>query len=111
MIEIVESDPSWPAAFEAEAARIRNALAAMALRIDHHGSTAVPGLRAKPVIDIQVSVAALDPRCVPFFTARTAGPTVITSMLSSTAGLKNGVRSRFATISAIIEKPRTTTNG
>ena len=61
MIEIVESDPSWPAAFEAEAARIRNALGAMALRIDHHGSTAVPGLRAKPVIDIQVSVAALQP--------------------------------------------------
>ncbi len=61
MIEIVASDPSWPAAFEAEAARIRTALGAMALRIDHHGSTAVPGLRAKPVIDIQVSVAALQP--------------------------------------------------
>jgi GrpB-like predicted nucleotidyltransferase (UPF0157 family) len=31
------------------------------LRIDHHGSTAVPGLAAKPIIDIQVSVAALQP--------------------------------------------------
>jgi len=61
VIEIVASDPSWPAAFEAEAARIRTALGTMALRIDHHGSTAVPGLRAKPVIDIQVSVAALQP--------------------------------------------------
>src|SRR5689334_18382943 len=36
-------------------------LGALALRIDHHGSTAVPGLRAKPIIDIQVSVASLQP--------------------------------------------------
>ena len=61
MIEIVASDPLWPAAFEVEAARIRGVLGALAARIDHHGSTAVPGLRAKPVIDIQVSVAALQP--------------------------------------------------
>jgi GrpB-like predicted nucleotidyltransferase (UPF0157 family) len=60
-IEIVPYDPSWPAAFEAEAARLRNALGALALRIDHHGSTAVPGLAAKPIIDIQVSVADLQP--------------------------------------------------
>jgi len=60
-IEIVEYDPAWPAAFEVEAARIRRALGALALRIDHHGSTAVPGLGAKPIIDIQVSVATLQP--------------------------------------------------
>ena len=47
--------------FEAEAARLRAALKALALRIDHHGSTAVPGLGAKPIIDIQVSVATLQP--------------------------------------------------
>jgi GrpB-like predicted nucleotidyltransferase (UPF0157 family) len=60
-IEIVPYDPGWPAAFEAEALRLRLALKALALRIDHHGSTAVPGLAAKPIIDIQVSVARLQP--------------------------------------------------
>jgi GrpB-like predicted nucleotidyltransferase (UPF0157 family) len=60
-LEIVAYDPRWPAAFAAEARRIRAALGKMALRIDHHGSTSVPGLAAKPVIDIQVSVAELEP--------------------------------------------------
>lgn len=60
-IEIVPYDPDWPGAFEAEAARLRTALKTLALRIDHHGSTAIPGLGAKPIIDIQVSVAALQP--------------------------------------------------
>ena len=60
-IEIVPYDPGWPAAFEAEASRLRAALKTLALRIDHHGSTAIPGLGAKPIIDIQVSVAALQP--------------------------------------------------
>jgi GrpB-like predicted nucleotidyltransferase (UPF0157 family) len=54
-------DPNWPSMFEAEAARLRRALGGLALRIDHHGSTAVPGLSAKPIIDIQVSVADLRP--------------------------------------------------
>jgi GrpB-like predicted nucleotidyltransferase (UPF0157 family) len=60
-IEIVPYDPGWPAAFEAEAGRLRTALDTLALRIDHHGSTAIPGLGAKPIIDIQISVAALQP--------------------------------------------------
>jgi GrpB-like predicted nucleotidyltransferase (UPF0157 family) len=60
-IEVVPYDPDWPGAFEAEAARLRTALKTLALRIDHHGSTAIPGLGAKPIIDIQVSVAALQP--------------------------------------------------
>jgi GrpB-like predicted nucleotidyltransferase (UPF0157 family) len=57
---IVAYDPRWPHEFEAERARIGRALGALALRIDHHGSTAVPGLAAKPIIDIQISVARLD---------------------------------------------------
>ena len=61
MIEIRDHDPGWAAAFEAERARLAHALGAMALRIDHHGSTAVPGLAAKPIIDIQISVASLMP--------------------------------------------------
>ena len=60
-LQIVSYDPQWPAAFAAEAARLRAALGALALRIDHNGSTAVPGLAAKPIIDIQVSVKSLQP--------------------------------------------------
>jgi GrpB-like predicted nucleotidyltransferase (UPF0157 family) len=60
-LEIVPYDPGWPRAFEAEAARLREALQTLALRIDHHGSTSVPGLGAKPIIDIQVSVGTLQP--------------------------------------------------
>jgi len=58
-IVIAAYDSSWPAKYEAEAGRIREALGSVALRIDHIGSTSVPGLGAKPVIDIQVSVAAV----------------------------------------------------
>jgi len=60
-IQVVPYDPGWPGAFEAEAAPLRRALNGLALRIDHHGSTAVPGLAAKAIIDIQISVAALQP--------------------------------------------------
>ena len=60
-IEIVPYDPAWPAEFAAERERIAAALGELAIRIDHNGSTSVPGLAAKPVIDIQVSVAALQP--------------------------------------------------
>ena len=60
-LEIVPSDRTWPLAFAAERARIAAALGAVAIRIDHHGSTAVSGLAAKPIIDIQVSVLTLQP--------------------------------------------------
>ncbi len=56
-IEVVPYDPSWPAAFAREHARIATAMGARAQRIDHVGSTSVPGLAAKPIIDVQVSVA------------------------------------------------------
>ena len=56
-IVIAEYDPKWPDQFWAEERRVRYALGALALRIDHVGSTSVPGLAAKPVIDIQVTVA------------------------------------------------------
>jgi GrpB-like predicted nucleotidyltransferase (UPF0157 family) len=60
-LEIVPYDDAWPQAFAAERDRIAAALGPLALRIEHHGSTSVPGLAAKPVIDIQVSVAHLHP--------------------------------------------------
>jgi GrpB-like predicted nucleotidyltransferase (UPF0157 family) len=59
---IAEPDPAWPRLFEAEAARIRDALGESAVRLDHIGSTSVPGLAAKAVIDIQVSLDSLEPR-------------------------------------------------
>lgn len=60
-IIIVPYDPRWAGEFREIGGLLRDALRAVALRIDHVGSTSVPGLDAKPVIDIQISVAALDP--------------------------------------------------
>jgi GrpB-like predicted nucleotidyltransferase (UPF0157 family) len=62
MIVVAPYDPAWPQLFAAEAARIRETFGLRALRIEHVGSTSVPGLAAKPVIDIQVSVQSLQPR-------------------------------------------------
>jgi GrpB-like predicted nucleotidyltransferase (UPF0157 family) len=56
-IVIVDYDPLWPKLFAREAARIRTLLGNHALRIEHVGSTAVPGLAAKPVIDVLLEVA------------------------------------------------------
>jgi GrpB-like predicted nucleotidyltransferase (UPF0157 family) len=64
MIRIDPYNSFWPTLFAAEAASIRDAMGALALRVDHVGSTSVPGLAAKPVIDIQVSVATLRPLAV-----------------------------------------------
>ncbi len=51
-VRVVPYDPAWPALFAAEAARIAAAPGALPLRIEHVGSTAVPGLAAKPVLDV-----------------------------------------------------------
>jgi GrpB-like predicted nucleotidyltransferase (UPF0157 family) len=61
VIEIVSYDPAWPQRFAELGADLRRALGDVALRIDHIGSTAVPGLAAKPIIDVQVSVASFEP--------------------------------------------------
>lgn len=55
-IVIVDYDPSWPERFERERARIREALKGQLRRIEHIGSTSVPGLAAKPIVDILVTV-------------------------------------------------------
>jgi GrpB-like predicted nucleotidyltransferase (UPF0157 family) len=55
-IEIREYDPDWPLAYEREEARIRSILGDRVARIEHVGSTAVPGLPAKPIIDIALEV-------------------------------------------------------
>lgn len=56
-IVIVDYDPEWPAKFERHAAILSQALGPKALIIEHVGSTSVPGLAAKPIIDIDVIVA------------------------------------------------------
>ena len=54
-IALCAPDPAWPAQYAAEAARLVRVLPAVPeLRLEHFGSTAVPNLRAKPVIDILV---------------------------------------------------------
>jgi GrpB-like predicted nucleotidyltransferase (UPF0157 family) len=60
-IEIVSYNPTWPKRFAAQAASLREALGSVAQRIDHVGSTSVPGLAAKPVIDVQISVLSFEP--------------------------------------------------
>lgn len=56
-ILIVEYDPRWPELFARESDRIRAALGQHVLRIEHVGSTSVPGLVAKPVVDVLLVVA------------------------------------------------------
>jgi GrpB-like predicted nucleotidyltransferase (UPF0157 family) len=66
LIEIHPYDPAWPGRFKVEAARIMAALGSLAIGIEHVGSTAVPGLAAKPVIDMLLGLKDLDdgPRMV-----------------------------------------------
>jgi GrpB-like predicted nucleotidyltransferase (UPF0157 family) len=55
-ITLADYDPGWPVLFAREAARIRAALGGRALQVEHVGSTSVPGLAAKPIIDILLAV-------------------------------------------------------
>lgn len=60
-IIVVPYDPAWPELFFALGSSLRASLQGTALRIDHIGSTSVPGLAAKPIIDVQISVASFEP--------------------------------------------------
>ncbi len=60
-LTIVPYHDSWPRDFRELGEQLREALGSLALRIDHIGSTSVPGLDAKDIIDIQVTTAELDP--------------------------------------------------
>src|SRR5579875_1199028 len=64
-VVLVDPDPSWPARYAAVAADLRTALGERALGLEHVGSTSVPGLAAKDVIDIDLTVA--DPRDEPAY--------------------------------------------
>ena len=66
-ITLAAYDPDWPRLFDREANRLRSALGNEALRIEHVGSTSVPGLMAKPIVDILLVVpdSADEPSYVP----------------------------------------------
>ena len=76
-IAIVPYDPTWPGMFNAEAEFLRGRFPGSIIRrIEHFGSTAVPGLAAKPVIDMLIEVAGLDEtkkHVVPLLQAGTYG--------------------------------------
>ena len=55
-VQVVPHDPGWPAEFKAEAERIRSLLGDLAVAIHHIGSTSIPGIFAKPIIDILLEV-------------------------------------------------------
>ena len=55
-VEVVDYDVEWPARYEQVRRQLAAVLGAMAVRIEHVGSTAVVGLPAKPIVDVQVSV-------------------------------------------------------
>jgi GrpB-like predicted nucleotidyltransferase (UPF0157 family)/predicted kinase len=59
-IDVVDPDPAWAERFAVERDRIADALAHVDHRVEHVGSTSVPGLAAKPIVDIQLSVPAVD---------------------------------------------------
>ena len=70
-ITLVDSDPNWPILFEREAHRIQQVLGPAVVQLEHAGSTSVPGLAAKPIIDIILAVrdSSDEPSYVPALTA------------------------------------------
>ncbi|WP_275293055.1 GrpB family protein [Amycolatopsis sp. La24] len=59
-VEIVDYDPRWPQVFASLSDRITAEVGGLAQRVEHVGSTAVPGLAAKPIIDLAVVIATRD---------------------------------------------------
>ena len=72
---IVDYDAEWPRRAEAELRRIKESLGEVAVRLEHVGSTSVPGLAAKPILDLQLSVVDIERR------DRYAGPLAVLGYL------------------------------
>jgi GrpB-like predicted nucleotidyltransferase (UPF0157 family) len=67
-VQLADWNPRWAELYELEASRLRNALGPLALAVEHYGSTSVPGLVAKPILDILVGAPqTTDP--APYLTA------------------------------------------
>ena len=111
-VEIVPYDAAWPGLFEDERRKILDAIGPwLAGPVEHIGSTAVPGLAAKPVIDIMAGVASLDAsrigRMPNTGSANLLPPSARTTCtwFRSTA-LSGPAPSRFATICGFTRAPR-----
>ena len=64
-VSLTPSDPAWPAAYEQLASKLRAALSDSAIAVEHVGSTAVPGLPAKPILDVALGMRpGVDPDTV-----------------------------------------------
>ena len=61
-VRICPSDPLWAADAQTELRLIEDELGPVAIRVEHVGSTAVPGLAAKPIVDLQLTVVQVEPR-------------------------------------------------
>jgi len=59
-IEVVDPDPEWASRFFAESERIATILGTALVRIEHIGSTAIPGIKAKPIVDLMPLVVSID---------------------------------------------------
>ena len=57
---LVDHNPDWPQAFAAEATRIRTALGPVVIDLQHFGSTSIPTIRAKPILDLLLGIADFD---------------------------------------------------
>ena len=60
-VRLVKYNPLWPSQFCKEAKKLSTVLGDLALKISHVGSTSIPGMIAKPIIDINISVQSLEP--------------------------------------------------
>jgi GrpB-like predicted nucleotidyltransferase (UPF0157 family) len=60
LVTVTEHDPAWASTYEREAARLRAELGEMIVAVEHIGSTAVPGLAGKPIVDVMVGVPAME---------------------------------------------------
>ena len=96
-VVIAAYDPSWPKVFAGEAQAIRQALGDVLVGIEHVGSTAIPGLAAKPIIDILAAVTALaEAEAIPALEA-----------LGYDCRGENGIPGRFFFRKGLIEFKRT----
>ena len=104
-ISIVPYDPEWPQLYESEAVFLRSALPqSVIIKIEHFGSTAVPGLAAKPVIDVLVQVSSLEEtreQIVPLLEAEGYDYFWRTDVRLLTPGLSNGIPKGSAPITSI----------
>lgn len=100
-VEVVPSDPEWPLHYEAERTRLLAALpASLVCGAEHFGSTAIPGMVAKPVIDILIAVRSLD--------AARAGAVGVMEGLGYAFWADNPARDRLFFVRGLPPAPRRT---